>query len=130
MDYKEFESKEQRRFFNQVYSFKEVRCLLTNITKHDYPYVIVLTKKGLQNGIEKYVGKTDVPSIYLTDLLEWYFDRTIAEEISIVLKRTHKNLLNIESYSLDVNEAYAKFIYQDSVDRFREEFNLPKRIFI
>lgn len=130
MDYKEFENKEQERFLNRFYNFRDVKPLIPNITLDIHPSVKAQTKKGIQQGIDRYMNeKSSVQTFYLTDMAEFYYNRSIAEEIAKNLQHTHKDLLNIEIYSKDVNEAYITFIYQDSIDKFNEKFKFPKRKF-
>lgn len=132
MNHKEFESNEQNRFLDTWYNLENTKLLVPSLTIEQYPSVRLCTKKGLEQGVEKFLKDySDVDSIYrlkLDDLRKFYFDKPAEAEILAELKKKHEALENIDVFAEDVSGAYSNFVYQDSVYKFEEKFKIPIKI--
>jgi hypothetical protein len=123
MDYKEFEDREQEQFLTEWATYKNTKMLIPNLTLNTHPLVRSSTKTGIKQGIEDFMKPHDAPTVYLVDFSGNDFDVAVEAALLEQLQKEHPSLKNLEEYSSDTSGAYSNFMYQTSLDKFREIFS-------
>ncbi|MFH1053150.1 MAG: hypothetical protein V1740_01920 [Candidatus Woesearchaeota archaeon] len=119
MDYETFERQEIKRFMDAFYDSTQVELLLS-VQPEQIPLIRSVTSERIKQGNDEFTQLQGTETLYLSDLTEFYFDNSTREQILAGMRAIPID--GAEIYSSDVAGAYNNFVYQDSLDKFRQQF--------
>ncbi|MFH1316341.1 MAG: hypothetical protein ABII01_02380 [Candidatus Woesearchaeota archaeon] len=120
MDFETFERLEIERFMDLFYDSTQIELLL-RVLPGQLPLIRSVISDRIKRGNDDFTQLQGTETLYLSDLTEFYFDNRTREQI---LAGMHAIPIDgAEIYSSDVAGAYKNFVYQDSLDKFRQQFS-------
>src|SRR3989344_2002936 len=121
--FKRFEDEEIDRFLKEYFPYKETKIWLPEMTKEQFPFVRVETKKGIKEGIEDFLKSEGMEglSLYLADLGIFVWSNYVRIRVKELLLSTFDEK-DVSEYSEYVDDSYRGFIYQISIDDFKKQF--------
>ena len=120
-NYQDFEDEERDRFLDGFLTYEQACLQLDDVNLDSMPKIREKTKTGLELGVQDFMAtQGDCDSLYLSDMHEFYYDTSTEKMVKEQLEPL--SLGDTNAYAQNVCEMYAMFVYQDSMERFKERF--------